>query len=109
MSETKISAEIAAMIKKRFDKDLIVDRHQCGVLRVGKRFIHCGTPGFPDRIGLILRGKNTGKFIGIEVKAPGGKQEPAQVEMQAMIEKAGGFYLLVESVEQAIQRLEVIL
>lgn len=109
MSETKISREINDMIKKRFYDDIAIDRHQCGMLLVNRRYIHCGTPGWADRIGIILRGKNAGKFIGIEVKKPGGKQEPEQIKFQTMIELAGGFYLLVESVEQAIQRLEVML
>lgn len=43
-----------------------------------------------------------GKFIGIEVKAPGklGTQTKLQKQAQEKIEQAGGVYLLVDNVEQ---------
>jgi len=109
MSETKISAEINDAIKARFPLDIAIDRHQVGLLKKGKHYVHCGTTGWPDRLGVILRGKNAGKFVGIEVKKPKEKQSKEQVEFEDMLNAAGGFYLLVESVEQAIQRLEGIL
>ncbi|MCE5387967.1 MAG: VRR-NUC domain-containing protein [Acidithiobacillus sp.] len=55
-----------------------------------------GTAGVPDRI-VCWRGQ----FIGIEVKAPGKlkTQTPIQKKAQQEIEKTGGVYLLVDSVE----------
>jgi hypothetical protein len=109
MSETKISAGIAAMVKAEFAEDIALDRHQCGVLKVQRRFIHCGKPGWPDRLGVILRGRNAGKFIGIEVKKPGEKQSAAQIEFMATVEMATAFYFLVESVDQAREMIRRVL
>jgi len=109
MSETKISAEIAAMIKAEFDDWLFIDRHQCGILRVGKRFIHCGQKGVADRIGFVKQGKYAGLFVGIEVKAANGKQTKEQLAFQSMVESAGCFYFLVESVEQAREMIKGVL
>jgi hypothetical protein len=109
VGETKISKAIADMIKKEFADDVFIDRHQCGILRLGKRFIHCGKKGVSDRIGFFKRGQYAGKFIGIEVKTPDGKQAKAQVEFQEMVEAANCFYLLVESVEDCREQLKKIL
>jgi len=107
--ETKISAAIAKMIEKEFSDWLIIDRHQCGIIRVASRFIHCGRKGWPDRLGMIRKGQYAGKFIGIEVKGSDGKQSKAQIDFQAMVEAANCFYLLVDSVEDCRERIKQIL
>jgi hypothetical protein len=107
--ETKISADIAKMIIAEFNDWLFMDRHQCGILRVGKRFIHCGQKGVADRIGFIKQGKYAGNFIGIEVKAADGKQSKEQIAFQSMVEAANCFYLLVDSVEDCRERIKQIL
>ncbi len=55
-----------------------------------------GKAGVPDRVVCWQ-----GKFVGIEVKAPGklNTQTPLQKKAQKEIEAAGGVYLLVDSVE----------
>ena len=107
--ETKISAAIAKMIEKEFSDWLIVDRHQCGIIRAGARFIHLGKSGWADRLGFVKRGQYAGKFIGIEVKGADGKQSKAQIDFQAMVEAANCFYLLVDSVEDCRERIKKIL
>jgi len=107
--ETKISAAIAKMIEREFADLLFIDRHQCGIIRVGRRFIHCGKSGWADRLGFIMRGQYAGKFIGIEVKGTDGKQSKAQIEFQEKVEAANCFYLLVDSVEDCRERLKKIL
>ena len=56
-----------------------------------------GVVGMPDIVAV-----RDGKYIGIEVKVPGKKQNPNQVEFQRKLEKAGGVYLLVTSVEEVV-------
>ncbi len=107
--ETKISADIAKMIEKEFANFVIVDRHQVGKLQKFKRWIHCGSTGWPDRLGMILAGKHTGKFIGIEIKGDDGKQSKEQIAFQSMVEAANCFYLLVDSVEDCRERIKQIL
>lgn len=43
-----------------------------------------------------------GIFIALEVKRPGGKQRPSQVEFQKGVERAGGKYFVVASVTDVI-------
>lgn len=47
-----------------------------------------------------------GRFIGLEVKSPTGRQSPDQKIAQKAIEKAGGIYLLVRGVDEVIAALE---
>jgi hypothetical protein len=107
--ETKISADIAKMIDKEFADYVFIDRHQCGVIRVQKRFIHCGKKGVSDRLGFIRKGQYAGKFIGIEVKGKDGKQSSEQIEFQQKVEAANCFYLLVDSVDDCREQLKKIL
>jgi hypothetical protein len=107
--ETKISADIAKMIKAEFDDWLFIDRHQCGILKVGRRFVHMGQKGVCDRLGFIRQGQYAGKFIGIEVKGADGKQSKEQIAFQSMVEAANCFYLLVDSVEDCRERIKQIL
>jgi hypothetical protein len=62
-----------------------------------RRFFRAGVPGVPDIICVIK-----GQFVGIEVKAPKGKQSEHQKEFQRKIEAAGGRYVLAHSLEDVI-------
>ena len=57
--------------------------------------------GIPDLLGCI-----NGRFIGIEVKGPGGKASPLQVANILMIEAAGGIGLIAYSVAEVKEHLE---
>jgi len=58
----------------------------------------CGIPtGWPDITGCLPYG---GRFLGVECKAPGKKQTPAQVHMQQHIEKCGGIYMVARSLAE---------
>jgi hypothetical protein len=46
-----------------------------------------------------------GQYVGIEVKAPKGKQSEHQQEFQKQLEAAGGKYVLVYSLEDVIEYL----
>jgi hypothetical protein len=59
-----------------------------------KHFYRFGALGSPDIICVI-----NGRFIGIEVKAHGGKQSEHQKEFQRRLETAGGLYILAYSVD----------
>lgn len=60
-------------------------------------------------MGFFKTGKYAGKFIGIEVKDITGKQSQEQKDFAAMVEAAGCFYLLVDSVDDCRERLKKIL
>ena len=50
--------------------------------------------GLPDII--VIRG---GAFYGLEVKTTKGRQSPEQKEFQSMVEKHGGKYFVVRSID----------
>ena len=57
--------------------------------------------GIPDLLCCI-----NGRFIGIEVKGPGGKASPLQAANITMIEAAGGIGLIAYSVAEVKEHLE---
>jgi hypothetical protein len=56
-------------------------------------------PGFPDIVGIV---PDTGQFLAIEVKRPGGRQSPEQLEFQATVERSNGLYIVAESLDDVI-------
>jgi len=67
---------------------------------VRKGFIAYGTPGAPDILAVIK-----GKYVGIEIKDTKGTQSEDQVKFQEALEKAGGTYLLIRSIDDLIRFL----
>jgi hypothetical protein len=57
-------------------------------------FYRFGASGNPDIICVIK-----GQFVGIEVKAPKGKQSEHQKEFQRQLEQAGGKHILAYSLD----------
>jgi hypothetical protein len=68
-----------------------------------KHFYRFGALGSPDIICVI-----EGQFVGIEVKAPKGKQSEHQKEFRKKLEAAGGKYLLTYSLDDVIDGLNKI-
>ncbi len=56
-------------------------------------------PGLPD-----LQAVRGGRTVYIELKRPGGKQRPSQIEFQADLEAAGGEYILCRGIEDLEER-----
>ena len=66
-------------------------------------YIKNNNPGQPDVVASYMS-----KFIGIEIKAPGGRQSPMQKIAQQEIEASGGLYWIVTDVTQLQTKLEEI-
>ena len=60
-------------------------------------------PGLPDIIVIIK-----GRFVGLEIKQPKGRQSTEQKTFEQAIKKAGGFYFLIRSLNEAIQAIDSI-
>lgn len=60
-------------------------------------FVRFGTPGAPDLIGCV-----DGTFVGLEVKTAKGKLSDAQQEFAYFLEKAGGRYHVVRSIDDVV-------
>lgn len=71
-----------------------------GVLKRLRRMV-VGLPGQADIQGCI-----DGLWVGLEVKTGTGRQRKAQANFQLAIEKAGGVYAVVRSVEEAVAVIE---
>jgi len=63
--------------------------------RAGAFFGDAIPAGWPDITGLLP----DGRFIGVECKAPRGRQNPAQKAMEREIRKRNGIYILAHCVE----------
>lgn len=65
-----------------------------------KRFMRFGLVGSPDIVCI-----SGGRYIGIEVKGTGGKQNDNQLIFQQEMMRAGGLYILAYSLEDVSQWL----
>ena len=67
----------------------------------GLRPIQVNLPGCPDLIGFLAP---SGRFLGIEVKAPGGTLRESQLAFAEVLRRMGGIYIVARSVED-VERL----
>jgi hypothetical protein len=75
-------------------------RQNSGAFKKGSHFVRFGYPGAPDIVCVI-----GGRYIGLEIKDRYGEQSAAQVAFQTALERAGGRYFVVRSLEDAISAL----
>lgn len=60
-----------------------------------QRFMRFGASGSPDIIAVI-----NGRYIGFEIKDIKGKQSENQILFQESLEKAGGAYHLIKTIDE---------
>lgn len=77
-------------------------RNNTGMMSVMKRRIRFGLPGSPDVIGFL----RDGRFLAIEVKAPGKRPTPEQMRFLVDVAGAGGVAGCVRTLDEAFQLLE---
>jgi hypothetical protein len=65
-----------------------------------KHFYRFGAVGSPDIVCVV-----NGQYVGIEVKAPKGRQSDHQKEFQKQLETAGGRYILAYSLEDVLRSI----
>jgi hypothetical protein len=78
--------------------DLVLWRNNVGVAERRGFTIRFGVggPGGADLIGCYR-----GRFVAVEIKTPTGRQSPEQRTFQALVERKGGVYVVLRSVEDA--------
>jgi hypothetical protein len=69
----------------------------------GDHLIRFGASGSPDIICVIA-----GRYVGLEVKRPGGKLRDSQIAFRDALARAGGFYFTVTSLDDAVDAIETI-
>lgn len=82
------------------DADLTLWRENVGALPdVTGRLVRYGmAPGAADLVGLL---GPAGRFLALEVKVPGMRPRAEQLEWGAIVQRRGGVYAVVHSVEEA--------
>lgn len=101
MSQSETDLQRAILERLALIPGLVVWRSNTGVSRSGGRFVRFGIKGQGDITGLLPGGKR----LELEVKLPGGKVSPEQVEFGARINAAGGLWAVVRSVDEAVIRV----
>lgn len=79
--------------------ELVLWRNNCGVAEMRGGFkvrFGVGSPGGSDLIGLYR-----GRALFVEVKTPDGRQSPEQKTFQQCVERHGGIYRILRSVDEA--------
>jgi hypothetical protein len=95
--------------------DAVMFRNHCGVLkdqRTGRLVAFGLAPGSPDLVGWRsikitpeMVGQRIAVFCGLEIKIPGGRVRPDQVNFIDRLRAAGGIAAVVRSVDDAVERL----
>lgn len=100
--EAKIQSDILDFLTS---KGFLVVKHNNGAHKVKGGYIRSrkADNGIPDIIGMTP----SGRFIGVEVKKPGGKPSDAQKAIVERINASGGIACIVESLGQLIQNLKI--
>ena len=96
MTESQITPDILIALN---DPDLVVWRNNIGMawMKNGQPVkFGVGGPGGADYIGVFR-----GRFIAIELKTPGGRQSADQRTHQQLVERKGGIYRILRSVDDA--------
>ena len=97
LTEHSIQAQIMEHLAL---KRIFFYRNNSGAIKKGSHFIRFGWPGSPDIVCVIK-----GQYVGIEVKRVNGLQSRQQFVFQKSLEKAGGRYLLVRSLDDVMDAL----
>lgn len=78
-------------------------RNNTGATKIGDRFIRFGMKGASDILG-VLPG---GRFLAVECKMPKGKTSEAQDEFLAGVNASGGLGIVVRSVDELAEKIEI--
>jgi hypothetical protein len=78
--------------------EILLYRNNCGYadLRGHKVRFGVGSPGGSDLVGVYR-----GRAVFVEVKTPVGRQSPEQKLFQQCVERHGGIYVILRSVDEA--------
>lgn len=97
MTESQLQDAIRLELGR--DPDLVLWRNNIGMAHMKNgspvRF-GVGSPGGADLLGIFR-----GRFVAIEVKTPIGRQSPEQRLFQQLVERKGGVYVVLRSIDDA--------
>lgn len=80
-------------------KNIFHYRQNSGTILVrGHMYKFCSINGTPDIVAI-----HNGIYYGLEIKDIKGKQNEAQIEFQNNLEKSGGIYKVIRSIDEVIE------
>lgn len=94
--EAKLQSRVLAWLK---DTGLLHWRQQSGNLFMGTRRVNMGPAGLPDIVVILPPG---GRFLGIELKSPDGKQNESQIDMATRMLQVGAVYTVCRSIQEVM-------
>ena len=89
------SVQRAILLYLRIKGCLVAVTDAGAAYRAGAFFGDSIPAGWPDITGVLP----SGRFVGVECKAPGGRQSPMQKAIEEAIRKRNGIYILAWSVD----------
>ena len=106
-SEAQIQKEILKWLSCLPKSEVFAWRNYVGPIVRGsgdsKFYTKNPCPGRPD-IEVVIYGR----YVGLEVKTKKGKLRPEQITFKESIEKVGGIYFVVRSLDDAIKAIEMV-
>lgn len=101
-ARARMMAEVAAEIRRK-PAQLVIWRNNTGVARgASGGLVQYGVPGAADYEGIW---SPVGRKVACELKSPTGRQSPEQQAYQAIVEAAGGLYVLVREPAEGVSLL----
>lgn len=79
-------------------------QNNTGAAKIGNAFVQFGKKGSSDIIGILP----DGRFLGVEIKIGKDTQKPEQIIFQDRIERNGGIYILVRSIDDLIRHHAIV-
>lgn len=88
---------------------ILAERRNVGQVEIGGRTVRFGRKGAADITGTIPRGPHRGKRLELEVKRPGARPRPEQLERLAEVREAGGIAFWCDDAQDCFRVLGRIL
>jgi len=103
MTESNVSKQIRLAVNGR--PDMRIFRYQSGKYQlIDGRWVVAGFTGAPDFMGWQIR-NGVPEFIAIEVKRPGGRIRPEQIQWRKFAASQGVRSIIADSAESALSQL----
>lgn len=104
MRESEIQDRVRLELGDPAKYPLVLWRNNTGQMidRDGRRVVFgCGGKGGADLLGIWTHTDGRGQFVAIELKTPKTKQTLEQLNYQQLVERRGGVYAVIRSVDEA--------
>lgn len=101
MREAALQDRIEMALDEYAHDFMIAWRNNCGFDSMNRVRYGVGNPGGADFIACV-----SGRFVGVEIKTPVGRQTPEQKQFEHVVKSKGGIYVVLRSVEEARQWAE---